>query len=347
MPKITEQMDWKKNIVSESDSIRAAATILNASSYKLVLIFSSEGRLTGTLTDGDLRRGLLGGLSLEDSVTQAMNRSFVAGHLGDPKPELHSLMRKRQIHELPILDQSGTVVDLVTNRPEVRPFDGTFVIMAGGRGSRLMPLTDSTPKPMLLVGDKPILQHILTSAISQGFENFVISVNYLGNQIENYFGDGSAWGVSILYLREQEPLGTAGALSLLPRDIPGPIVVSNGDLVTNLDYRAMIQNHEKSGATISMAIRRFELRNPFGVVATSGEFVESIVEKPAYVSQVNTGIYVLSPEVLTTLQLNTFLNMTDLVQRALDKKEKVAAFAIHESWIDIGTPQDFKAANGH
>jgi len=344
---VTEQMNWQKNVIGESDSLRLAATVLNASPHKLVLVCSSEGRLTGTLTDGDLRRGLLGGLSLEDSVTQAMNRSFVAGHQGEPKAELQSLMRKRQIHELPILDKSGTVVELVTDRPEVTPFDGTFVIMAGGRGSRLMPLTDATPKPMLLVGTKPILEHILTSAISQGFENFVISVNYLGNQIENYFGDGSAWGVSIYYLREQEPLGTAGALSLLPRDTPGPIVVSNGDLVTNLDYRAMIQNHEQSGATISMAIRRFELRNPYGVVATKGEFVKGIVEKPSYVSQVNTGIYVLAPEVLKHLQPNSFLNMTDLVQRALDQNEKVAAFAIHESWMDIGTPQDFQAANGN
>jgi dTDP-glucose pyrophosphorylase len=344
---MTEQMKWQKNIVGESDSLRAAATVLNASPYKLVLVCSSEGQLTGTLTDGDLRRGLLRGLSLEDSVTQAMNRSFVAGNKGEPKAELHSLMRKKQIHELPILDKSGNVVDLVTDRPELTPFDGTFVIMAGGRGSRLMPLTDSTPKPMLLVGAKPILEHILTSAISQGFENFVISVNYLGKQIENYFGDGSAWGVSITYLREEEPLGTAGALSLFPRGAPGPIVVSNGDLVTNLDYRAMIQNHEQSGATISMAIRRFELRNPYGVVATNGEFVEGIVEKPAYVSQVNTGIYVLTPEVLTNLRPNTFLNMTDLVQRALDQNERVAAFAIHESWMDIGTPQDFQTANGN
>ena len=344
---MTEQMNWQKNIVGESDSLRVAATVLNASPYKLVLVCSNEGQLTGTLTDGDLRRGLLGGLSLEDPVTKAMNRSFVAGHLGEPKSELRSRMRKRQIHELPILDKSGNVVDLVTDRPELTPFDGTFVIMAGGRGSRLMPLTDSTPKPMLLVGAKPILEHILTSAISQGFENFVISVNYLGIQIENYFGDGSAWGVSITYLREEEPLGTAGALSLLPRSAPGPIVVSNGDLVTNLDYRAMIQNHEQSGATISVAIRRFELRNPYGVVATNGEFVEGIVEKPAYVSQVNTGIYVLAPEVLTSLQPNSFLNMTDLVQNALDQNEKVAAFAIHESWMDIGTPQDFQAANGN
>jgi NDP-sugar pyrophosphorylase family protein len=313
----------------------------------LALICSSEGKLIGTLTDGDLRRGLLAGLSLEDPVAKAMNQSFVSGHPGEPKADLHSLMRKREIHELPILDKSGYVVDLLTDRPEVNVFAGTFVIMAGGRGSRLMPLTDSTPKPMLLVGAKPILEHILTSAISQGFENFVISVNYLGNQIENYFGDGSAWGVSVTYLREEEPLGTAGALSLLPSDVPGPIVVSNGDLVTNLDYRAMIQNHEQSGATISMAIRRFELRNPYGVVATKGEFVEGIVEKPSYVSQVNTGIYVLAPEVLENLQPNSFLNMTDLVQKALDQNEKVAAFAIHESWMDIGTPQDFQAANGN
>jgi NDP-sugar pyrophosphorylase family protein len=254
-------------------------------------------------------------------------------------------MKSKGIHEIPILDKVSRVRGLVVDHQINSVFDGTFVIMAGGRGIRLMPLTESTPKPMLRVGGRPILENILISAIAQGFRDFVISINYLGDVIEDYFGDGGKWGAKISYLKEQAPLGTAGALSLLPEGTKGPIIVANGDLITDLDYRAMLQHHNDTQAQISMAVRRFEYKNPYGVVQTSGQFVASIAEKPTIVSQVNTGVYVVDSQALGYLDKGMFINMTDLVQKALDAQSKVAAFPIHEAWMDIGTPHDLREAN--
>jgi len=336
---------WRENLVKESDTLRAAASTLNVARHKIVLVVSSEEKLKGTLTDGDLRRALLSGANLEDKLDKWINRDFVFASDSASSLELVSLMKSKDIHEIPILDQTGRVQGLVTDHQSDAAFDGTFVIMAGGRGIRLMPLTESTPKPMLRVGGRPILENILTSAIAQGFREFVISINYLGDVIEDYFGDGAKWGAKISYLKEESPLGTAGALSLLPEGTNGPIIVANGDLITELDYRAMLQHHNDTQAEISMAVRRFEFKNPYGVVQTSGQFVASIEEKPTIVSQVNTGVYVLDSEALGYLDEGKFVNMTDLVQKALDAQSKVAAFPIHEAWMDIGTVRDLREAN--
>jgi dTDP-glucose pyrophosphorylase len=338
-------MSWQESIIGASDSLRVAASVMNSASHKLILVTSQKGILLGTVSDGDLRRAMLRGLGLDKPVTEIMNSTFIAGRADMSLTEQRALMKLHEIDELPIIDGEGNIVNLVSIRQEEPKFKGTFVIMAGGRGVRMMPLTEATPKPMLLVGSKPILEHILISAISQGFSDFVISVNYLSEVIEAHFGDGSKWGVAIRYLREEKPLGTAGALSLLPEDTPGPILVANGDLITNLDFRSMLQNHTDTKSGISIAVRRFELRNPYGVIATNGNYVSSIEEKPTYVSQVNTGIYVLDSEAVRTLRPNEFCNMTDLVQTFLDTGRRVAAFPVHESWRDIGTPGDYLSAN--
>ena len=338
---------WQDNVVSGNDSLRTAASCLNRALHKIVLIVSEEQRLIGTLTDGDLRRGLLAGANLEDEVTTWMNENFISALDSASSLELISQMKAKDIHEIPIVDELGLVKGLVTDHQSEETFSGTFVIMAGGRGLRLMPLTDSTPKPMLRVGGRPILENILSSAIAQGFRDFVISINYLGDVIENYFGDGSKWGASISYLREDSPLGTAGALSLLGPDTPGPIIVTNGDLITDLDYHAMLRHHDDSGAEISIAVRRFEFKNPYGVVKTVGSFVNSIEEKPSTISQVNTGVYVLELGALNHLEKGQLFNMTDLIQKVLGLGSKVAAFPIHEAWMDIGTPGDLREANEH
>lgn len=338
-------MNWQESIISASSSLRDAASVLNSAQHKLILVASSDGKLLGTVSDGDLRRAMLKGILLDDPVSEIMNSNFIYGNEGMSSAEQRALMNRNEIDELPIVDSDGKVLNLVSIRQPDSVFEGTFVIMAGGRGVRLMPLTQTTPKPMLLVGSKPILEHILVSARSQGFNKFVITVNYLSEIIEAFFGDGSKWGVSIEYIREEKPLGTAGALALLPDDTPSPIVVANGDLMTNLDFRAMVANHKETEAVASLAVRRFEVRNPYGVIGTSGGFVSSIEEKPTYVSQVNTGIYVLEKEALSSLKPNEFYNMTDLVQSLLDRGKPVSAFAVHESWVDIGTPGDFMSAN--
>ena len=342
---LEKSQSWQDNLVRETVSLREAASTLNQVLHKIVLVVSSDSKLVGTLTDGDLRRGLLAGANLEDEVQKWMNKSFISAVDSATTLELVSQMKSKDIHEIPIIDSTGKVQGLVTDHQSEEAFDGTFVIMAGGRGIRLMPLTESTPKPMLRVGGRPILENILTSAIAQGFREFVISINYLGDVIEDYFGDGSKWGAKISYLKEESPLGTAGALSLLGNDIKGPIIVANGDLVTDLDYRAMLRHHAETNAAVSMAVRRFEYKNPYGVVQTSDQFVVSIEEKPTIVSQVNTGVYVVEQSVLESLNKGKFYNMTDLIQRVLSDSAKVAAFPIHESWMDIGTPSDLREAN--
>jgi dTDP-glucose pyrophosphorylase len=342
---LEKSQSWRGNLVQESDSLRAAASTLNVVLHKIVLVVASDEKLMGTLTDGDLRRALLAGASLDGPLSEWMNKDFIFASDSASTLELVSQMKSRDIHEIPILDQLGRVQGLVADHQSDAAFDGTFVIMAGGRGIRLMPLTESTPKPMLRVGGRPILENILTSAIAQGFRDFVISINYLGDVIEDYFGDGGKWGAKISYLKEQAPLGTAGALSLLAEGTKGPIIVANGDLITDLDYRAMLQHHNDTQAQISLAVRRFEYKNPYGVVQTSGQFVASIEEKPTIVSQVNTGVYVVDSQALGYLDKGKFINMTDLVQKVLDAKSKVAAFPIHEAWMDIGTPHDLREAN--
>jgi dTDP-glucose pyrophosphorylase len=338
--------NWDGNQISESDSVRTAALTLDRVENKIVLVVSSEQVLVGTLTDGDLRRALLEGANLEDEITKWVNRDYVSATGTASNLELISQMKSRDIHAIPIIDLAGRVQGLVTDRQSGTTFNGAFVIMAGGRGTRLMPLTESTPKPMLTVGGRPIIENILTSAISQGISEFVISLNYLGDSIEGYFGDGSKWGASIRYLREESPLGTAGALSLLDLSTEGPIIVVNGDIVTDLDYRSLLSQHQKVEAEISMAVRRHEYTNPYGVVQTSGQFVVSVEEKPLTVSIVNTGVYVVEASAISTyLPKRQFFNMTDLVNKALEGRSKVAAFLVYESWMDIGTPHDLSEAN--
>jgi dTDP-glucose pyrophosphorylase len=338
--------NWDGNQINETDSVRTAALTLNRVEHKIVLVVSSEQMLVGTMTDGDLRRALLEGANLEDEISKWANRDFVSATDSASKLELISQMKSRDIHEIPILDLAGRIQGLVTDRQSGSSFNGTFVIMAGGRGTRLLPFTESTPKPMLTVGGRPIIENILISAIGQGISEFVISINYLGDSIEGYFGDGSKWGASISYLKEEFPLGTAGALSLLDEATRGPIIVVNGDIVTDLDYRSLLSQHQKAEAQISMAVRRHEYTNPYGVVQTSGQLVVSVEEKPITVSIVNTGVYVVETSAISTyLPKSQFFNMTDLVKKALEGHSKVAAFLVYEAWMDIGTPNDLREAN--
>jgi dTDP-glucose pyrophosphorylase len=342
---LEQSQSWEDNLISDGATLIEAAAILNVVPHKTVLIVNSDQKLVGTLTDGDLRRSLLAGAKLEDEVKKWMNREFTAATSAASNLELVSQMQSKDIHEIPIVDELGKIKALVTNHQSDSTFGGTFVIMAGGRGIRLMPMTEFTPKPMLRVGGRPILENILTSALAQGFRQFTISINYLGDVIQEYFGDGSKWGATIKYVKEESPLGTAGSLSLLEEGTEGPIIVVNGDLVTDLDYRAMLQHHHKCSADVSMAIRSLEHKIPYGVVQTVGQFVSSIQEKPTTVTQVNSGVYILESTILSGLKRGQYIDMTELIQNLLDSDSKVAAFPIHEAWMDIGTPNDLRQAN--
>jgi len=223
-------------------------------------------------------------------------------------------------------------------------FPNTVVLMAGGIGSRLSPLTEICPKPLLKVGHQPVLETIIESFLEHGFHRFMISVNYQSEMIENYFQDGRQWGVSIGYLREKEALGTAGALSLMKENLEHPLIVMNGDLLTKLNFRSLIEFHEGKNVPITMCVREYDFQVPYGVVKLEGSYPTALEEKPVHKFFVNAGVYVINPEVISSIPENKFHNMTDVINPMLGKKQ-VASFPIHEYWIDIGEIEDYQKAH--
>jgi NDP-sugar pyrophosphorylase family protein len=251
-------------------------------------------------------------------------------------------MVKRRIQQIPIVNSENVVVGmhLWDELENSSPHPNTFVVMAGGFGSRLYPHTKDCPKPLLPVGGKPILQHILERARDEGFSNFILSINYLGHMIEEYFGDGKNFGVTINYLREEVPLGTAGSLSLIDSVPESPIVVVNGDSITNVGYGNMLDFHLENNSSATIAVKNYEWQNPYGVVHTDGSQILDIEEKPIIQSKINAGSYILNPSILDLLEKDSHCDMTTLLKRAHAQKNRLVAFPIYESWIDFTTADD-------
>lgn len=325
-------------------TIMDAITLINKVDRQLGLIVDEEGRLLGTITDGDIRRAILSGRSLEDSVEEAMYKDPVTASAGENPERLKTLMRLRQVKFIPLLDGEGRVADLIFHDPFERGAVGNLVVlMAGGLGVRLRPLTEQCPKPMLEIGGKPILELILESFIAQGFTRFMLTVNYKSEMIEDYFGDGSRWGASIEYVHEPERLGTAGALSLLPERPQKPFIVMNGDLLTSVSFRQLLDFHAEQGGLATMCVREYDLEVPFGVVTIKENRLRSIDEKPVHKFFVNAGIYVLEPEVLDLLPGRSYLDMTRLFEKVIEDEE-AAVFPLREYWLDIGRHGDLERA---
>ncbi len=333
---------WKQTLLLAGSSIRDAAQSLERSSLQIVLMIDSSGVLLGTITDGDIRRGLLKGFDLNSSAENILHRDALVVTDEMNRDWVMTLMKSNRIHQIPIVDVNRHVVGLhlwddgnpVIERPN------WFVIMAGGRGSRLGELTRDCPKPLLPVRGKPMLEHILEQAKSEGFRNFLISVHYLGDKIEAYFGTGEPWGVQINYVRENAPLGTAGALSLIEPRPELPIVVTNGDILTDVRYGELIEFHQKNRAMATMATRVYEHQNPFGVVDTHGIHIVDLKEKPVYRYHINAGVYALEPAVFEYMKPNSHCDMTVLFERLRQAGNETIAYPIHEPWIDIGRPED-------
>ena len=338
--------DWKQTILHESSSIRDVITKLNENGLQIVLIVSSQQKLIGTITDGDIRRGILMGFDLNVNVGAVMNSKFLSVNDSSPLSEVRTKMRKFKIHQIPVLNEKGNVVGMHFwgNLNENLIKENTFVVMAGGKGKRLSQFTQNCPKPMLKIGEKPILQHILEHAIDEGFRDFVFSINYLGSQIESYFENGEKFGVEINYLRESSPFGTAGSLSLLKKRNNLPIVVTNGDVLSDISYSQMIDYHSRSGVAATMATRLHRWQNPFGVVETREMYVIGYIEKPIIESQTNAGIYVLEHSLLSRLPVETYIDMPNFLEGLREKGDKVIAYPLHESWTDIGYPEDLANA---
>ena len=339
--------DWKKTLISPHTSILKTVESIDKSSMQIGLVVDTENRLLGTVTDGDIRRGILRNVPLDDDVSKIMHKDFVCSSIHDDREQVVELMRQKEIKCIPVIDDERRVVDLKLYSqiltPE--PFLNWVVIMAGGLGTRLRPLTNNSPKPLLKVGTTPLLETIIKSFKKYGFSRFFISVNYKANMVEDYFGDGSKWGIDIHYLHEKKRLGTAGALSLLSKRPSRPFFVINGDLLTKINLEQLLDFHTTTGANATMCVRKYEFQVPYGVVKIAGDRLQSIEEKPVHDFFVNAGIYLLEPEVLTLIPQNTFFNMTSLFEKIIKADKHVSAFPIHEYWIDIGQVKDFEQAN--
>jgi len=339
----------KDLMVSTDASLLETITAISAGARQIALVVDQNNKLLGTVTDGDVRRGLLRGLTLEAGVTEIMNTSPTTATESDDPREVIEKAIPRSIHQVPVLNDAGSVIGLITETDLVQQDVTTtpVVLMAGGKGVRLYPLTADVPKPMLKIGDTPILEIIIRKLQAQGFRDIYISVNYLANLIEDHVKDGAWLGVNVTYLHEDQPLGTAGAMGQLRGKLAEPFVVMNSDLLTNVDLRQLVRFHKKAGAKATLGVREYQFQIPYGVVNIEGNEVESISEKPIHRSMVSAGIYALDPWALELVPEGEYCDMPTLLDKMRIEGEKVAAFPIHESWLDIGRHDDLDQARSN
>jgi len=338
--------NWKDTIVSPEATLHDAIAQLDAAALQIVMVVSPEGRLQGTVTDGDVRRAILSGRSLTEPVAGVMNVSPVTVTTDAGRDDLVQLMKSSTVRRLPVLDAAGHVVglELLEQLVDVGGRDNHVVLMVGGLGTRLMPRTEHVPKPMLHVGGKPMLERIVEGFKGHGFRRFTMAVNYRGEMIKEHFGDGSRFGVEIDYVNETKRLGTAGALSLVGREFEAPFFVMNGDVLTDCNFDMMLDFHLTEGAKITMGVREYDMQVPFGVVKVDQPRILSIDEKPVHSFFVNAGIYVLDPAVLEYIPADEFTDMPSVVQRLIDDGHMASAFPLREAWLDVGRDEDFRRA---
>lgn len=329
----------------ESATMRDVVECLDRSPIKMVLVVDSSGVLVATATDGDVRRGLLAGHHLEDSLLPIARREFISAGQEALISERDAKLKTHGIAYLPIVNAEGRVVDLYSSLEAANqePLPNTVVIMAGGLGMRLRPMTETTPKPMLPIAGKPMLQHIVEGLRNEGFLDIVLSINYLGHQIQEHFGDGAAFGVTISYVSEEKPLGTGGALSLLGREFSEPLVVMNGDVLMAAKVSDLVRYHSENMAEVTVGVKILETQIPFGVMTLDGARIMGVEEKPTYRDYVNAGLYVVNPSVLHEIPKGERFDMPSILASRIGTS-KALAFPLHESWIDLGRPADLNIA---
>lgn len=339
--------EWHKVLLGPTSCVKDALAVLDAVAARIVLVADAEGRLLGTVTDGDIRRGLLVGRSLDAPVVAVMNVTPKTASPEHARSEALRVMNQMGILHLPIVDSHQRLVGLhvLSELLDNIKYDNWVVLMAGGEGRRLHPVTRDTPKPLLPVGGRPILETILSAFMEHGFHKFFISVNYLGEQIRDYFGDGRKWGAEIAYLQEGEKRGTAGCLSLLPEIPDKPIFVMNGDLLTKVNFKSLLDYHNDNSSLATMCVREYSMEVPFGVVEIEDSRIVGLEEKPVSSFFINAGIYMLDPECLKMVPQSGSFDMTALFARLIEAKERVNSFPIHEYWMDIGRLADLERAH--
>ena len=341
--------DFRSILVAPSLTIEETIRVMDAGAMALALVVDGGGKLLGTVTDGDVRRGLLRGIHLTDSVEQIMHAGPTAAPPGTPRDEILRILRHRDLEHLPIVDEQGRVVGLellgdLIGQPPVK--ENPIVILAGGQGTRLRPLTADTPKPLLAVGNRPVLEVLIQRIAEYGFKNFLVSVNYLADRIEACLSDGGRLGVAIRYVRESEPLGTAGPIRLAKEDLTLPFLVVNGDLLTKANFDHLLAHHITRGCDLTVGIKEYAQRIPYGVVRLEGGHVVAMEEKPLHSCFINAGMYVLDPGVISLIPERGRFDMPDLIRTLLDRGGRVVGFPVQEYWLDIGEHEDYRRANG-
>jgi len=336
-----------KIFVSAEDSIKTALEVIDKGGRGIALILDDEKRLIGTLTDGDIRRAILKGLSLDEPVKTVMNSNYVFVTRNYSRTLITTIFQNRGIRQIPVLDDDMRVVDVIFYHEffEEKAKENWALIMAGGLGTRLHPLTQEMPKPMLKVGAKPIIETIIEQLKSYGYKNIVMCLNYKANIITNYFQDGVNFGVNIKYVNERKRLGTAGAIRLAREYIDKPFFVLNGDILTKLNFDQFMQFHIKSGNTITIGTKKYEIQIPYGVVNLKDEKVTDLQEKPVSSYFISGGMYCLDPEVIDSIPEDEYFDITQLISGYLERGKKVGSFPITEYWMDIGQIDDYHQAN--
>ena len=339
--------NWQESCVYSTDHLGTVVKVLNDAGLRIALVVEKNGKLIGTVTDGDIRRALLRHEDMESPVTSIMNDEPITVTQDLPRDTLLAIMRARELIHMPIVDVNGTLIGLEVLPDLMAPVTGEnpVLLMAGGFGKRMLPLTELLPKPLLKIAGKPLLEEIIEQFVEAGYQSLFISVHYKAEMLIDYIGDGQKWGISIDYLKEERALGTAGALGLLPKDLPNlRVIVMNADVVTNVDFSQLIAFHKEVVGDVTMCVRQYDMEVPYGVVEANQHRVEKITEKPTHRFFVNAGIYVLEPDVISSIEIERPLDMPDLIRQLIDNGKQVSQFPIHEYWLDIGMMHHFKQA---
>ena len=326
--------------------ILEALKAMDASGTGALFVVDAANKLIGIVTDGDVRRGLLKNIPLSAPIADIMSRKFYSWPFEKSREQAVLHLKQIQRRQMPIVDKDGILVDvLLLDEIEFKRYQNPVIFMAGGLGKRLHPLTQDVPKPMLTVGGKPILESMLTRFASQGFDQFFMCTNYKSEYIEDHFRNGEKWNVSVKFVREEKQLGTAGALGLLKSEIKLPCIVMNGDILTSVDLTKLLEYHEKNPAAATVCVAQYGIEVPYGVVETKNKRVVRITEKPTKQFHINSGIYLLDPQVLEYVPHNEYLDMPTLLDRLITAGQIVNSFPIHEYWTDIGNIRDYEKAN--
>lgn len=330
----------KEFLISLNKTIKDAIVQLNIVEGKGIFVVSQAGEVVGSITDGDIRRAILSGASIEDRVDLAMKKDFIFGYSELDDFQKRALIDSHGIYSVPIVDRNMRIVDIYSVDSLISQSESHVVLLAGGMGTRLGKITESLPKPMVKIAGKPMLEIILRKIVGQGFKNFFIAVHYKAELIEDYFQDGIRFGCKITYLREKKRLGTAGPLSLLPKNLKAPLIVMNGDLLTQVDLALLLRFHQEQKSKITICIRDYQIQVPYGVVEVNNGFVSSFGEKPVHNFNVNAGIYVIDPEILALIPEDLYYDMSTLLGSLIEMGTPISCFPVLESWMDVGQKSD-------